>query len=82
MVVVALQPVPGQLPATGNPVCHGSAAGVEGIVKPTWDELREQQRRALKALPWCPACFKTIYPGEKRHALVNEIGHIECIEIP
>ena len=48
----------------------------------TWDELREQQRPALKALPWCPACFKTIYPGEKRHALVNEIGHIECIEIP
>ena len=47
----------------------------------TWAEWCAEQRRRERALPFCLACFQTIYPGEKRHALVNEAGMIECIEI-
>ena len=48
----------------------------------TWDEWVAEQERREKLLPYCPACFQTIYPGEKMHALVNEVGAIECMEIP
>jgi hypothetical protein len=47
----------------------------------TWDELRAEKRAREKALPFCPCCFQSIYPGEPRHALVNEFGMIECIEV-
>ena len=47
----------------------------------TWDDFRAVKLVREKVLPFCPCCFQSICPGEPRHALVNEFGMIECIEV-